>query len=267
MATIAVGLALSFAVWGRSTLSPLTFAATRRSNCLSIFRFLRGRYSPLRWFTSYPNIDYLAPIILFVALLRAWSWYRVRHPESKPACVVAVTTTALFYQTGFPQYHMVPFALGAPGWSGTGMFDADKSPRAIAVACYFGWLAVFDSYYFAEVDGSRLLLGFRGGHCRAPDIRIRVRVRGCSRLVGQDGDARVTRPAGQCDARWTGRDSGRPRPRDPGEGLAGAGHGRQTDARDAEVAGWRPGGDLFGGALVKLGLPQPLRGVITDDRR
>jgi hypothetical protein len=152
LATIALGLGLSCAFWGSSTLSPLTFAATRRSNCLSIFKFLRGRYSPFRVY--YPNFDHTAPIVLFVALLRAWSWYRVRHPDIEAAGVVAVTTTALFYHTGFPQYHMVPFALGA--WWAVRYWDVKRGrpARAFAVACYFGWLAAFEWYYFTIKDGN-----------------------------------------------------------------------------------------------------------------
>jgi hypothetical protein len=154
LATIALGLGLSCAFWGNSTLSPLTFAATRRSNCLSIFRYLRGHYSPLQFFMYNPNVDAMAPIILFVALLRAWSWYRVRHPDIEAACVVAVTTTALFYHTGFPQYHMVSFALGA--WWAVRYWDVKRArlARAFAVACYFGWLAAFEWYYFTIKDGN-----------------------------------------------------------------------------------------------------------------
>jgi hypothetical protein len=47
-------------------------------------------------------------------------------------------------------------------------------------------------------------------------------------------------------------------------GRKGGARRRQTNARDAEVAGSRPGGDLFGGAVVKVSLEQPLRGVVTD---
>jgi hypothetical protein len=151
VATIALGMGLSFAHWGRTTLAPLSFAATRKSNCLSIFAFIRGRYSPLRLFTEDANIDYLAPVILFVALLRAWSWYRLRHPDIEAAGVVAVTTTALLYQTGFPQYHMVPFALGASWTVRYWAVGRGRIARVIAATCYFGWLAGFDCYY-AAVD-------------------------------------------------------------------------------------------------------------------
>ena len=188
VATIALGLGLSFALWGGSVLSPLVFAATRGSHCLSIFRFLRGLYSPLRWFTSSPNIDFLAPIILFVALLRAWSWYRVRHPDIEAACVVAVTTTALFYHTGFPQYHMVSFALGA--WWAVQYWDVrpGQIARSLAVACYFGWLAAFECYYCVTIkDGNDYYWEYVEDDCRAPNVCHRMRVLDHRGLVGQEG--------------------------------------------------------------------------------
>ncbi len=110
---IALGIALSVEVWGISTFSPIMFAATRRSRPLSIFYFLRGRFSPLLWFTSFTNYDFLAPCFLALALGRVWLWAFLRQPAIDAVTVVAVATTLLFYQTGFPQYYMVPFVLGA----------------------------------------------------------------------------------------------------------------------------------------------------------
>ena len=152
VATIAVGLTLSYAVWGPSLFSPLTFAATRKSTVLSIFRFLRGQYSPILGFISARNVDRLAPLILFLAVLRAWSWYRVRQPDLETAGAVAVTSTVLFYHTGYPQYQMVPFVLGTH-WAVRHWDRIEgRIARTFAVACYFAWLAAFDSYYAFVTD-------------------------------------------------------------------------------------------------------------------
>ena len=70
VAAIALGLGLSIAWWGNSTLSPLTFAATRRLTTLSIFRYIRGAHSPLIWLGGASNYDHLAPLLMFLALLR-----------------------------------------------------------------------------------------------------------------------------------------------------------------------------------------------------
>jgi Glycosyltransferase family 87 len=147
IAVIALGLGLGYLVWGPTMFSPLTFVATRRSNFLSIFYFLRSRYSPIAHFMNYNNVDRLAPVILFVALLRAWSWYRIRHPDIEAACVIAAVVTAIFYHPGFPQYHMVPFVLGASWTVRHWGVLRDRPARIVAVAGYLGWLAVVDSYY------------------------------------------------------------------------------------------------------------------------
>jgi Glycosyltransferase family 87 len=150
-AAIAIGMALSCYVWGLATLRPLEFLATRRSTGLSIFWFIRGRYSPLRWFGAAANYDDLAPILLVLALLRAWFWYRRRQPHVDAAVLVAILTTVLLHRTGYPQYHMVPFVLGS-SWVVRQWAEIRARPaRVVAIACYFGWLAAFDLYYvFAD---------------------------------------------------------------------------------------------------------------------
>ncbi len=65
--------------------------------------------------------------------------------------------TAIFYHTGFPQYHMVPFVLGASWVVQYWGVLRDRPGRVIAVACYFGWLAVFDVYYLFVNDDVRVL--------------------------------------------------------------------------------------------------------------
>ena len=102
--TIALGMELSCHFWGLLTLSPLRLAASRGSTALSIFRFIRGRYSPLFWFGVGGNYDYLSPIIIALALALAWRWSWVRRPRVEASALVAVLITVVFYQTGFPQY-------------------------------------------------------------------------------------------------------------------------------------------------------------------
>jgi hypothetical protein len=149
--SIAAGLGLSYLLWGLSTFRPLQFAATRPSTSLSIFWFVRNRYSPLQWIGKFKNYDELAPPILVLALLRAWAWYLIRRPDIESAAVVAMATTVLLYRAGYPQYHMVPFVLGS-SWA-VRHWEQLRRRRAsiVGIACYFGWLAGFDLYY-AFVD-------------------------------------------------------------------------------------------------------------------
>ena len=87
LASIAMGMLLSCHVWGLSTLSPLTLAATRSSAALSIFRYIRSGYSPVAW-AGIANYDFLSPILTVLALLRAWWWSWSRHPDIEAVAAV-----------------------------------------------------------------------------------------------------------------------------------------------------------------------------------
>ena len=147
VATIVAGLGLSCFVWGTSTLSPLALATSRSSEPLSIFYFVRGRYSPLSWFGAVPSLDFLAPYVLVLALLAVWAWSWLRRPDIEAATLVASVTTLLFYRTAYPQYQMMPYVLGS-SWA-VRHWDhiRGRIARVSAISCYFGWLAAFDLIY------------------------------------------------------------------------------------------------------------------------
>ena len=146
---IAAGLTASVLVWGPATFRPLTRAAGRSSELLSIFRFLRGTWSPLRVFSDAPNVDALSVPLLLAALagLLAWCW---RHSvRTEAAAVLSVLTTLLFYKVGFEQYQIVLFLLVSYWW--WALDDRAGQRRdpmlRLALAGYFGWLALFDLFY------------------------------------------------------------------------------------------------------------------------
>jgi hypothetical protein len=157
VASIAVGLGASFAVWGPSTLAPIAYAATRRSVELSIFAFIRSQYSPLLRYFGVTNQDYLAPYVMFLALLCVWLWYWRRQPKIEAAATVAAMTMVLFHRTGYPQYHMVVFVL-ATDWGVRHWDDLRRRTGSlIAIGSYFAWLAVFEPYYAYTGDGNPVL--------------------------------------------------------------------------------------------------------------
>jgi hypothetical protein len=143
-AVILLGLAISEAVWGPSVFRPLLFAAHRDSQYLSIFRYLKGLYSPLIHMDIARNFDYMAAPILFVALLRAWTWSRLRNIETACSAVLAIATTLLFYQVGFPQYQMVLFMLASYWVVARSEQIRNRVPLYVSLGCYFGWLGIFD---------------------------------------------------------------------------------------------------------------------------
>jgi hypothetical protein len=141
-----VGLALSRLVWGPSTFRAITYGAGRPSTLLSIFRFLRGAYSPLRFAFDAPNVDALALPCLALAGLAVFAWCWTRRAGPAAGSLLAVLATLLFYRVGFPQYQVVPLML-ASYW-----VVAERRPGrdpflAAALGLYFGWLALFDLFY------------------------------------------------------------------------------------------------------------------------
>ena len=142
----AAGLVTSWLVWGSSTFRPLAYGASRPSTLLSIFRFLRGAYSPLRPLSATPDADALATPCLALAGLAVFAWCWVRRVGPAAGSVLAVLATLLFYRVGFPQYQVVLLML-VSYW-----LVAERNPGrdpllALALGLYFGWLALFDVFY------------------------------------------------------------------------------------------------------------------------
>ena len=61
--TILLGFGASLVIWGPD-FRPLIFAAGRSSHHLSIYRFLKGPYSPLRRLDIVDDLDPAAPLFL-----------------------------------------------------------------------------------------------------------------------------------------------------------------------------------------------------------
>ena len=141
---IALGLGTSVAIWGASTFRPLGFAAGRSSHYLSIYRFLKGRHSPMFWFDFYEDPDQFAMPALAIALGSLWAWTRRKSVPLRAAAALSILITLLFYQVGFPQYQMVLFVL-ASNWV---IRDQGKlrwvTVPWVALGLYWSWLAVFD---------------------------------------------------------------------------------------------------------------------------
>ena len=151
--TVCLGLGASLLIWGPATFRPMIFAAGRSSHHLSIYRFLKGSYSPLRWIDVHEDLDQAAPLFILSALLWMWQSVRKRLIEPAPAAVLAVLVMLMFYQVGFAQYHMVLFVL-ASYW----ILSARRAIRGeillwIALSGYFGWLSYFDlALSFINID-------------------------------------------------------------------------------------------------------------------
>ena len=144
---IVVGYAISFWIWGRSSFRPFTFAYRRGSTLMSIFRYLRGGASPLRWFVDRPDLDAWSTPCLALAGFSVFLFCRWRRADPATSAVSAVLTTLLFYQVGFLQYQMILYLLMADWLGRYGSTLAQDRGLAVAVAGYFGWLSLFDLFY------------------------------------------------------------------------------------------------------------------------
>jgi hypothetical protein len=144
-AVTALGMGASVAAWGPSTFRPVVLAGRRHSQVLSVFRFLRGRWSPLRAVAAAPDCDALALPCLAAALACLFAWCWARRVEPAAAAVSALLATLLLYPVGFAQYQIVLLLAAVYWWC-----VAFRGPRGGALAAglwaYFGWLASFNVF-------------------------------------------------------------------------------------------------------------------------
>lgn len=144
--TTVAGLAASWTVWAESTFNPILFAAERESKMLSVFAFLRGRWSPLHTFWTDPNVDFLAAPLLIISLVLVVG-ICYRRQVAMPFAVLAGAVCGLtVYKVGHQQFLLVIFVLVAYL---VALGALDKSQRLLryALATYLGWLVLFDLAY------------------------------------------------------------------------------------------------------------------------
>jgi hypothetical protein len=140
---VAAGFLVSVLIWGSSTFRPVLFAAERTSQHLSIFRFLKGRNSPLRLIGLREDLDRLAGPVMLLALLRAWLWFRRNQIHVIPASVLAILILVSLYPVGFPQYQMVLFLLSSFWVTRETPVIPNRAFLLFALVCHFAWLSFF----------------------------------------------------------------------------------------------------------------------------
>ncbi|MGC8642408.1 MAG: glycosyltransferase family 87 protein [Isosphaeraceae bacterium] len=143
LGVIAAGFLISVLIWGTSTFRPLTFAARRTTQHLSIFRFLNGTNSPLSWIGLHEDTSILAGPLLLLALLRAWNWSRKNQIDPLVSSVLAILIMITLYPVGFPQYQIVLFVLATFWLTREGQPKRARPLVYAAMGCHFGWMAAF----------------------------------------------------------------------------------------------------------------------------
>jgi len=160
---IGIGMLMGWLIWGQSVLHPLSFAGERPSKWLSIFRFLRGPYSPLALGMENPNADHLSLPAIVVLGGGAWlvCWWR-RVPLI-PACVIGVSIALQFYKVGHVQFQILLVLLILYWLATGGLLSREHRPAMIAVLAYLLWLTGFVIVYavLRRVSREGLLISIR----------------------------------------------------------------------------------------------------------
>jgi hypothetical protein len=138
------GMAASFWYWGESTLHPLAFGAERPSKWLSIFRFLRGPYSPLGLVMDEPNADALSMPAMVIFGGAVWLTCWVRRVPTAPACIAGLATALQFYKVGHVQFQMSVVLLMFYYAANGGYTRPGSRWQAVAAVAYFLWLSGFE---------------------------------------------------------------------------------------------------------------------------
>jgi hypothetical protein len=147
VATIVLGLAISMITWGPSTFRPMTYASSRGSNLLSIWRYLKGAHSPLLWFyESNVNLDRFAlPCILVFLLILTGLAIKLKSKESLVA-FCALLTVLTFYTVGFVQYQIVLFVMVPICIVEHGRLILSRPFLVFSGLIYFLWVGSFDLF-------------------------------------------------------------------------------------------------------------------------
>jgi hypothetical protein len=146
--TMILGLSISVWVWGMSTFNPVLFATDRPSKMLSIFRFLRGEYSPLYFFTDNPNIDAYSfsamVLFLFIVFYFAWS----RKIETSLAAILGLLTALTFYKVGHHQFYVALFLMAPLWYTQSDLSEFYKNKVFLPMSLFLAWIAILTLVYF-----------------------------------------------------------------------------------------------------------------------
>ncbi len=78
----------------------------RPSKMLSIFRFLRGQFSPLRLFVDNPNLDWLSVYLCFVSV-SVFFFLHIKHGlEGILSSIIAMAILLNLYKVGHHQFYI-----------------------------------------------------------------------------------------------------------------------------------------------------------------
>lgn len=140
-ATAGIGMFVSYILWHDEILVPFKFGLGRSSTFLSLFNFLNSSFSPLRLFTTLPNVDFLSFPLLLLALLIVFLLHLRYKYDPFALGFIVLTTAYTFLKTNHPQYHMSSMILLLLWLIYHHKKIPWRSPLALSLLIYFGWIS------------------------------------------------------------------------------------------------------------------------------
>ena len=144
---VSSGFTISCSIWGMSTFSPIFLATERASKQISIFRFLRGRFSPLHLLTDSPNLDKYSiyATVVFILLVIFLSW--LRNIETSLAGMIGMLTALTFYKVGHLQFYTCLFLM-MPFWYTTSVLPETRKLKILfSNGIFLMWIASLQLAY------------------------------------------------------------------------------------------------------------------------
>lgn len=161
-ASVLAGMLASVLVWGASTFDPLLFSMDRGSKSLSIFRFLRGELSPLRFLMESPNLDPLStPVLIFGGGLVFALVLMLKMPVI-PASIVGIATGLTLYKVGHSQFLAVVILLLWYWWARERLRFSDNPGVTAAILAYCSWIGAVSAMYVITAFQAGTKFGFGG---------------------------------------------------------------------------------------------------------
>ncbi|MEL4894849.1 glycosyltransferase 87 family protein [Crocosphaera sp. Alani8] len=145
---ITVGFLVSFLIWGESTFNPLIFASARDSKILSIFFFLKSRFSPLRLFTEQPNLDNYSNYTMIIGYLVVVFYTWKRRIESSLSAIIYMMIVLVLYRTGHFQFFTSIFLISPFWYATTNLSKSRKEKILVPISIYLYWITILHLTFY-----------------------------------------------------------------------------------------------------------------------
>jgi hypothetical protein len=141
-ALVVLAFTICYILWGDAVFHPLLYAGERPSARHSIFRFLRGEYSPLRLFTDNPNVDFMSfPLIVLLGGI-LFLLHLKHNFEISAISLLTLTGVLLLYKVGHSQFQIIPIYVGSYWFIVHGRPGNDIVKVGKLALFYLAWISI-----------------------------------------------------------------------------------------------------------------------------